>query len=100
MLEYFTRMATLVECTAECMKDVTPDDDTEYLATKRLLLSSQWKFAHHSDSCSVDNVPEVIVHDQLEPLTVHLPGIYYVQAGVLASLAPAAPDCHVVYNCP
>ena len=77
MLEYFTGMANLVECMAESMEDMSPDDDTEYLATKRLLISTQWKFAHHSATSDLGNVPKVIVRrDQLEPLTFHLPGIY------------------------
>ena len=68
-------MATLVDSAAQCMLDMSPDDNREYLTTKRLLISAQWKYAHCSTRGLADVPSVIITDDQLQPtLTVHLPG--------------------------
>ena len=78
--KHLESMATLVDSAAQCMLDMSPGDDREYLATKRLLISSQWKFAHCCSTRGLADVPKVsIIDDQLQPtLTVHLPGMGYI----------------------
>ena len=62
-----------MDAAAQCMLDMPSDD---YLTTKSLLISAQWKFAHKSENpeASLDNVPLVVIRDS--QYQTYLPGIY------------------------
>lgn len=74
--KHLENIAGLLDSAAVCMLEMSTDDDTQYLATKRLLISPQWKFAHQC-VVAMDDIPIVNVTggNQLQPsLSVHLPG--------------------------
>ena len=79
--KHLENIAGLLDSAAHCMLEMPADDDTQYLAIKRLLISPQWKFAHQCVT-TMDDVPVVNVTggDRLQPsLSTHLPGaVFYI----------------------
>lgn len=68
--------ANLLDRAAHFMMEKSPDDNSQYLATKSLLISAKWKFAHESEK-NLSDVPEIVQGGglPLSTLPVHLPGI-------------------------
>ena len=70
--------AVLIDNAAQYMQDMSTYDHSQYLTTKALLISPQWKFIHPESEHGLASVPKVTIRDdgQHKPsLSVELPGI-------------------------
>lgn len=82
--KHLKNVSVLIDEASQYMLDMPFDDDTQYLATKRLLVSPQWRFAHQPEkSEDMANIPLVFVGGNLSQtsMKVHLPGINFNAVG-------------------
>ena len=73
-------MTFLLDAAAHCMQELPTQVEEQYLTTKSLLISSQWKFSH---CCRGLCVPKVVMNDDdLPSSTYYLPGnvLHYTYA--------------------
>ena len=70
-------MTSLIDAAAHHLQELPTQVEEQYLTTKSLLISSQWKFGHHSGGNSLLDIPKVVLSEEnRHSSTVYLPGIH------------------------